>query len=86
MKTLLLACFGLERRPRCYGSPETRQARYARAWARRWWVVGAESAETARLVIEQTRNHSPAAHAYSQTGRIIDCGRNGRGGLRRRKR
>lgn len=73
---MLLAVCGRERRPRCF--PASRW-KWAKAWARRWWLVEAGCAKEARMLI--ARACGQQIHSkVDPPGRIVDCGRNARGG------
>ncbi len=74
---MLLATFGRERRPRCVRRAEWD---WAKAWAKRWWLVEAESADQARELIGRANGDGWSGPAPA--GRIVDCGRHGPGGSR----
>ncbi len=82
-RRLMLAITGRLRRPRVVpGGPDFE--RWARAWARRWWVVEAENADLAREAIERYMDSclriGPAKSIHAADFGIVETGRNGPGG------
>lgn len=77
---MLLALFGRERKPRV---SRRDLWPWTKAWANRWWVVEAASADDARELIARAEGGDFDGRAPAPEGRIVDCGRHGPGGLTR---
>lgn len=85
MKQLLLAVLGRETRPRLVPDADVK---WTQAWARRWWLVEAESADAARELIAWADAGSNDVERERVTGRcrlelphgrVLDCGRHAGG-------
>lgn len=79
-KGYLLALMGRQRTPRVV--PDCDWI-WAKAWARRWWRVEADSPEHARELIaahEVLLAANPNVAVDGRSRGILECGRNGRGG------
>lgn len=78
MTRMLLSLFGREKTPRLEAAVDYA---WVKAFAARWWLVEAASLDAALEHIRRARFLSPREQApMPGLGRVVDCGRNARGG------